>query len=87
MSSVLVSKIQPGRKGRVVLVSFAQVPLWKTYKELIIQEQNIPYCYSLHDMQYAMKKYANKEGFEIVAVSTIQKEINEFKNEKGSNTQ
>lgn len=46
------------RKGLThVLMSFAQVPLWKSFEEMYRQNDPLPDCYDLETCTYAKKKY------------------------------
>jgi len=64
--------------GRNVLVSFASKPLWKNYEELRRQDGKAGRWYK-ETANYALNKYANKEGFEVLPCAEIDKELTKYK--------
>ncbi len=73
----VVSKVA-GNTGRKCLVSFASKPMWKDYENLRRQEQTAG-DWDKKTADYALNKYANKEGYEVVIYSTIEKELSQYK--------
>jgi hypothetical protein len=73
----LVSKIN-NKHGRSVLVSFASKPMWKSYENLR-REKQTPGNWDKNTANYALNKYANNEGFEVLPYSEICEELDKYK--------
>lgn len=68
---------RPIQAGRKVLMSFAQMPLWKAFYWIWQQKQTLPQ-WSKEMADYALKKYANSKEYEVVEYTTIQKEFKTY---------
>ena len=66
--------------GRDVLVSFASIPLWKSFRYLYLQKERLP-KWDKEISTYALKKYANKKDFEIMTYNEALILFNNFKKE------
>ena len=87
MSYVLISRYKydkGGWQGKVVLVSYAQAPLWKSFESLF-RQNNRPSTMDLVESKRALKKYANPENFEVITQEQFQLEYDEFVNSKTIN--
>jgi hypothetical protein len=77
MKYSVVSK-QANKEGRNVLVSFASAPIFKTYSTIIRHNTGGPGYWDKKTANYALETYANKDGYEVVETSEIEKEIKSF---------
>lgn len=85
MNFVVVSKDDRTRDrgsvniGKIVLVSFCQAPIFKSFEEITWQKDAVPNCYDKATAEYALKKYANDKGFEVREYDSVQKEFKQYK--------
>lgn len=80
MNYVVISKEDiDSVSGKQVLMSFARVPIWKTFKYISWQNDMIPNCYDKQTANHALKKYGNEKEFEIRSFDDVQKEFEQYK--------
>lgn len=84
MHYVVISKqdkiTRSGNEGKLVLQSFARMPLYKTFKYINWQNDNIPNCYDKKTAEYALKKYGNDNMYEVRTYASVEKEFQQYIN-------
>lgn len=69
--------------GKGILMSFASAPVWKSFRYIFLQKDQIPNYMDKNTALYALKKYANPQDYEVMPYEQAQKEYETFLREKG----
>jgi hypothetical protein len=64
--------------GKQYLESFAQKPIFKTFNFLSLSNDSMGY-FDKKTAEYALKKYANKDRYEILPYEIAVKEFEQYK--------